>query len=268
MGWLEYADRFMHMVISKPADRIALVAGDGHPLLAQAVADALGIVPMPLAISAFADGESRIRLEGDVADQDVYILQPTSTPTNERLMTLALMADAARGAGAHRVTALLPYFGYARQDVRSQPGEPRSAQFAARLLRTAGVDRAVVLELHSPALESAFDMPLVHLRADEPMLAALRAWGLAQLTVVSPDAGGLKRAQRYAGALGAALAAVAKTRPAPDKAPRRSKYSATCADAPASWLTTWRAPAAPCSARAMHCFVLARRRYMRRSCMR
>lgn len=209
------------MVISKPTERIALVAGDGHPQLAQAVADALGIAPVALAISAFADGESRIRLEGDVPGTDLYILQPTSTPTNERLMTLALIADAARGAGARSVTALLPYFGYARQDVRSQPGEPRSAQFAARLLRAAGVDRAVVLELHSPALESAFDMPLIHHRADEPMLAALREWGLAQLTVVSPDAGGLKRAQRYAGALGAALAVVAKTRPAPDQAAAR-----------------------------------------------
>ncbi|MEX0959281.1 MAG: ribose-phosphate diphosphokinase, partial [Burkholderiales bacterium] len=116
------------------------------------------------------------------------------------------------------ITALLPYFGYARQDVRSQPGEPRSAQFAARLLRAAGIDRAVVLELHTPALESAFDMPFTHLLADEPMLAALRAWNLGQLTVVSPDAGGLKRAQRYAGALGASFAVVTKARPGPDAA--------------------------------------------------
>ncbi|MEX0959280.1 MAG: ribose-phosphate pyrophosphokinase-like domain-containing protein, partial [Burkholderiales bacterium] len=90
------------MVNSQPAERVALVAGDGHPQLARAVADALGIVPMPLVVSAFADGESRIRLEGEVLNADVYILQVTSTPTNERLMTLALTADAARGAGARR----------------------------------------------------------------------------------------------------------------------------------------------------------------------
>jgi ribose-phosphate pyrophosphokinase len=209
------------MAVSKPLCEIALVAGDGHPRLALAVADLLELAPMPLTISAFADGEARIRLEADPQDTDLYILQPTSTPTNERLMTLALIADAAGAAGARRITALLPYFGYARQDVRSQPGEPRSARFAARMLRSAGIDRAVVLELHSSALESAFDMPLVHLQADEPMLAALREWQLANLTVVSPDAGGLKRAQRYAGALGAALAVVGKTRPAPDQAAAR-----------------------------------------------
>ncbi len=197
---------------------IALVAGDGHPQLAEAVARLAGAVPIRASVTAFADGESRVRIEADVQDADTYIVQPTCTPTNERLMTLALMADAARGAGAARITAVLPYFGYARQDVTSNRGEPRSAQFAARLLRTAGIDRAVVLELHSPALESAFEMPLVHLRADEMMLAAVREWGIADLTIVSPDAGGLKRAQRYASMLETPVAVVAKTRPAPDVA--------------------------------------------------
>ena len=133
-------------------------------------------------------------------------------------MTLALLADAARGAGAKRVTAVVPYFGYARQDVRKSAGEPRSARLAARLLSTAGVDRMVVLELHSPALESAFDMPLVHLQADELMLPVIRAWGLQQLTVVSP---GRRRAQARAALrhrLAAPLAVVAKTRPRPDVA--------------------------------------------------
>ena len=182
------------------------------------VARLCGWTVIPAALGAFADGESRIRIEAEVEDADLYIVQPTSAPTNERLMTLALLADAARGAGAKRVTAVVPYFGYARQDVRKSGGEPRSARLAARLLSTAGVDRLVVLELHSPALESAFDMPLVHLQADELMLTVVRAWGLADLTVVSPDAGGLKRAQRYATSLAAPLAVVAKTRPRPDVA--------------------------------------------------
>jgi ribose-phosphate pyrophosphokinase len=202
--------------LQKPG--IALVGGDAHPALAQDVARLCAATVVPTMVSAFADGETRVRIEADVADADLYVVQPTSTPTNERLMTLALIADAARGAGAARVTAVVPYFGYARQDVRKGAGEPRSARVAARLLASSGVDRIVVLELHSPALESAFDLPVVQLEADELMLPVVRSWGVADLTVVSPDAGGLKRAQRYASALAAPLAAVAKTRPRADVA--------------------------------------------------
>jgi ribose-phosphate pyrophosphokinase len=197
---------------------IVLIAGDAHPQLADEIARLAGAVPIRASVSAFADGETRVRIDADVQDADTYIVQPTCTPTNERLMTLALMADAARCAGAARITAVLPYFGYARQDVMNTPGESRSAQFAARLLRTAGIDRTVVVDLHSPALESAFEMPLVHLRADELMVPVVREWGVSDLTIVSPDAGGLKRAQRYASMLAAPVAVVAKTRPAPDMA--------------------------------------------------
>jgi len=197
---------------------MALMAGDAHPELARAIARSMGTSLVPVSVSAFADGETRLRIEADVRDADLYILQPTSTPTNERLMTLALLADAARAAGAARITAVVPYFGYARQDVRKSPGEPRSAQLAGRILHCAGVERMVALELHSPALESAFEMPLVQLRADELMLPAIQSCGFFKLTIVSPDAGGLKRAQRYASALAAPLAVVAKTRPRADVA--------------------------------------------------
>jgi ribose-phosphate pyrophosphokinase len=197
---------------------IALVAGDAHPQLAREIARSLGTALVPVSVSAFADGETRVRIEAEVRDADLYIVQPTSAPTNERLMTLALIADAARAAGAARVTAVVPYFGYARQDVRKSPGEPRSAQLAARILHCAGVERMVALELHSPALESAFDMPLIHLHADELMLRAIRSWNIADLAIVAPDAGGLKRAQRYAAALAAPLAVIAKTRPGADVA--------------------------------------------------
>ncbi|MGB7542697.1 MAG: ribose-phosphate diphosphokinase, partial [Burkholderiales bacterium] len=114
------------------------------------------------------------------------------------------------------VTAVVPYFGYARQDVRKSAGEPRSAQLAARILRCAGIERIVALELHSPALEGAFEMPLIHLQADELMLPAIRSWNISDLAIVAPDAGGLKRAQRYAAALAAPLAVIAKTRPRAD----------------------------------------------------
>jgi ribose-phosphate pyrophosphokinase len=194
---------------------IAVIAGDANPQLAHEIARRAQVPLVPVSLSAFADGESRVRIEDEVRGKDLYIVQPTSAPTNERLVTLALLADAARGAGAGRVTALIPYFGYARQDVRHRPGEPRSARLAARILGAAGVERVIVLELHSPALESAFDMPLVQLRADELVLPGLRARGFA---IVSPDAGGLKRAQRYAMALDAPLAVVTKERPGADVA--------------------------------------------------
>ena len=197
---------------------MALIAGDAHPQLAQDIARLTQASLVPTSVSAFADGETRVRIEGDVQDADLYIVQPTSPPTNERLMTLALIADAARVAGAARVTAVVPYFGYARQDVRKSDGEPRSAQLAARILRTAGIDRLVALELHSAALESAFEIRLVHLQADELVLLVIRGWAIGDLTIVAPDAGGMKRAQRYAAALVAPLAVVAKGRPRPDVA--------------------------------------------------
>lgn len=195
-----------------------VIAGDGHPALAREVAGLCAASVVPAAVGAFADGESRVRIESDVSGADLYVVQPTSPPVNERLVTLALIVDAARAAGAARVTAVMPYFGYARQDVRKRSGEPRSAQMAVRILECAGVDRVVALELHSPALDSAFRVPLVHLEADEAALPLIRGWQIADPVVVSPDAGGLKRAQRYAGALGAGLAVVAKSRPRPDAA--------------------------------------------------
>jgi ribose-phosphate pyrophosphokinase len=195
-----------------------IVAGDAHPELARRIAETMGAALIPCAVSSFADGETRVRIEGEVRGRDLCIVQPTSPPVNERLMTLVLIADAARAAGAARLTAVIPYFGYARQDARKRPGEARSAQMAARLLECAGFDRLVALELHSPALDSAFRIPLTHVEADDAALPLILKWRLPELTVVSPDAGGLKRAQRYASALHAPLAVVAKSRPHPDAA--------------------------------------------------
>lgn len=205
------------MTVSR-ASPIKLISGDAHRILAEDLARELG-VPLELAeIAAFADGESRVRLGGDVRDADVYLLQSTSPPVNERLMNLALMIDAARAAGAARITALVPYFGYARQEQRGRSGEPRSAQVAAKLLASVGLDRLAILDLHAPALESALPMPATLIGCEELFAPAVKSWNLADLTVVSPDAGGMKRAQRFAGKLGAALAVVAKDRPRPDQA--------------------------------------------------
>ena len=191
-----------------------IVPGDAHPALARDIAQQAGVALAEVSVAAFADGETRVRLASPVRGSHAYIVQPTSAPTNERLVTLALLADAARAEGAARVTALIPYFGYARQDVR-RPGEARSAQLAARLLGAAGIDDAIVLELHSPALESAFPMPVAQLRADDLLLPVIKR---RSFTLVSPDAGGVKRAQRYALALGAPLAVVTKERTGTDVA--------------------------------------------------
>lgn len=197
---------------------LALLAGDAHPALAQAVAELCALPLVPATVATFADGETQVRLERDLADCDVFIVQPLAPPANERLMALALLADAARSAGAARITAVVPYFAYARQDVRKSQGEPRSARLVAEILRAAGVDRAVTLELHAPALESAFPIPVIHLSAESLVLPVLRDWQLENLTIVSPDAGGLKRAQRYATGLDAGLAVVTKARPQADAA--------------------------------------------------
>jgi ribose-phosphate pyrophosphokinase len=190
-----------------------LLAGDAHPGLAREISRQAGIAQAAVSIASFADGETRVRIEDDVRGAEVVIVQPLSAPANEHLVALTLIADAARAAGAARVSAVIPYFAYARQDVRKHPGEPRSAQLAARLLATAWIEHVIALELHSGALESAFPMPLVHLQADELLMPIAGSRGYA---IVSPDAGGLKRAQRYAAALGAPLAVVAKTRTGPD----------------------------------------------------
>lgn len=193
------------------------IGGDTHPRLAAEVARVAGCPLVSGCVSAFADGEARVRIQEDVTGADVYIVQPTPAPVGENLVKLALIADAARSGGAARVTAVIPYFGFARQDV-GRLGEPLSVQVAARILAAAGIDRAIVLELHSEASHSAFTMPLVHLLADVPILGWITGKHAAELAIVSPDAGGLKRAQRYAAALGVPLAVVAKARPGADQA--------------------------------------------------
>lgn len=196
----------------------AILIGNANPELGQAIGTLCDAGVVPLTVRAFADGETTVRIEADLRGSHVCIVQPTSPPTNVHLMELALIADAAKGAGARTITALVPYFGYARQDVRRIPGEPLSARLAGRILAAAGVDRLVVLELHSPALESAFSMALTHVQADEVVVPALHKWTLDAPVIVSPDAGGVKRAQRYAAALGAPLATVTKARPHADAA--------------------------------------------------
>jgi ribose-phosphate pyrophosphokinase len=193
-----------------------LLAGNAHPALAEDLARELEMPLLSAEIGAFADGETRLHVSQDVRDAIVLIVQPTYPPVNDHLMVLVLLADAVRAAGAARVIGIVPYFGYARQEQRTRSGDPRSAQVVGRLLGDVGLDHLVTLDLHAPALESALPMPATLLRAEEVFLPRVKNWGIRDLVVVSPDAGGLKRAQRYALALDARVAVVAKTRPQPD----------------------------------------------------
>lgn len=197
---------------------LKLISVGAHPTLAAELAGELGVPLAPMELTAFADGEGKVSLLSDLRDADVYLLQPTSPPVNDHLMHLALAVDAARAAGAWRVTAIVPYFGYARQEQRGRTGEPRSAQVVARLLAAVGLDRLVTLDLHAPALESAFPMPATLLGCEDLFVPLVKSWAIRDLAVVSPDAGGMKRAQRFAARLNAGLAVVAKERPQPDKA--------------------------------------------------
>jgi ribose-phosphate pyrophosphokinase len=169
-------------------------------------------------LTTFADGETRAKIGADVRNAVVLIVQPTSPPVNDHLIGLGLLADAAKAAGAERILAVVPYFGYSRQEQRSSVGEPRSARLAINLLGLAGIDHLITLDLHAPALESAFPMPATILPADELFVPVIQEWDLPALTIVAPDAGGMKRAQRIAGRLGAELAVIAKTRSGPDVA--------------------------------------------------
>ena len=197
-------------------ESVRVIAANAHPSLGDRVARELGMPPAGVEVGAFADGETRVRITEDVRGAEVIIVQATCPPVGEHLMMLALLVDAARAAGAARVIAVVPYFGYARQDRRDRRGDPRSAQVAGRLLAAVGVDHLITLDLHNPALESALPMPATLLDASEIILPQLIKWNVRDLVVVSPDAGGLKRAQRYANALKSRLAVVAKERPGTD----------------------------------------------------
>lgn len=205
------------MLLAHPVSA-KLLAGNSHPALADLLARELNMSLITPEAAEFADGETRIHIADDVRGAQVFIVQPTCTPVNDNLMKLALLADAAHAAGAIQVTAIVPYFGYARQDQRSRCGDPRSAQVAGRLFAAVGVNHLVTLDLHSPALESAMPMPVTMLHADDVFVARIKNWGIPNLLIVSPDAGGMKRAQRYAEALETSVAVIAKQRREPDVA--------------------------------------------------
>ena len=180
--------------------------------MANAICAYIGIELGKSTIKPFPDGETFIKIEENVRGEDVYIVQPTSPPTNHNLMELFIMMDAVRRASADRITAVLPFYGYARQDRKDQPRVPITAKLIANLLIAAGANRILTMDLHAQQIQGFFDIPVDHLYAAPVMYEYLRKKDLSDLVVVSPDVGGLKMAYAYSQTLEAGLAIVAKRR--------------------------------------------------------
>ncbi len=198
------------MLYSTPEMKI--VTGTAHPQLAGEIAKYLGVSVCDATVSSFPDGETFVKINENIRGRDVFIVQPTCPPTNQNLMELLIMVDAARRASAARITTVIPFFGYARQDRKDQPRVPITAKLVANLLVAAGVDRVLTMDLHAQQLQGFFDIPVDHLYALPVMLQHWRNLGLEDLVIVSPDVGGVKMASAYAQALGASLAIVVKRR--------------------------------------------------------
>jgi ribose-phosphate pyrophosphokinase len=190
---------------------LCIVAGTANPNLAEAVASGLGSVAMRSGLERFPDGEL-CPVVDPMRGDDVYVLQPTTPPVNEHLMELALLLDACRRAGSRRVTAVVPYFGYARQDRRSRPGQAIGARVAADILAAAGADRIVVVDPHSPGFEATCSIPVEVLTATSVLVTALRNREPGRSVVVAPDLGAVKLAERFAAAVGLPVAVVRKSR--------------------------------------------------------
>lgn len=189
-----------------------IVTGTAHPELAKAICAYLNVPLGDATVSSFPDGETFVKINENIRGRDVFIVQPTCPPTNQNLMELLILVDAARRASAARITAVIPFFGYARQDRKDQPRVPITAKLVANLLVAAGVHRVLTMDLHAQQLQGFFDIPVDHLYALPVMLQYLQRLDLKDLVVVSPDVGGVKMASAYAQALGASLAIVVKRR--------------------------------------------------------
>jgi len=171
-------------------------------------------------VTRFSDGEVRVKIDESIRGQDVFVIQPTCHPVNENLVELLVIIDAARRASAHRIIAVIPYYGYARQDKKDQPREPISARLVANLIETAGADRVISMDLHSGAAQGFFNIPVDHLSALKILCHAIQSRGFSpeDSVIVSPDVGGVARASEVAERLGFPLAIIAKRRPRPNQA--------------------------------------------------
>ncbi len=189
-----------------------IFCGTSNPPLAQAIAASIGVELGKCTVSSFPDGETFVKIEENVRGEDVFLVQSTSPPTNHHLMEMFIMMDALRRASASRITPVIPFYGYARQDRKDQPRVPITAKLVANLLVAAGANRVLTMDLHAQQIQGFFDIPVDHLYAAPVMYDYLKKKDLPDLVVVSPDVGGLKMAHAYSQVLEGGLAIVAKRR--------------------------------------------------------
>src|SRR3984893_17584180 len=193
-------------------DRLKIFTGNANPSLTGEICAALGLELAQAMVKQFSDGEIRIQIQENVRGADVFVIQPTCKPVDRSLMELLFMIQALKLASAERITAVLPYYGYARQDRKDKPRVPISAKLVAALLETAGANRVLTLDLHAAQIQGFFDIPVDHLFSMPVMIDYYRMLNIPDLTVVSPDAGGVERARAFAKRLNSPLAIIDKRR--------------------------------------------------------
>ncbi|MBE0535153.1 MAG: ribose-phosphate pyrophosphokinase [Phycisphaerae bacterium] len=191
---------------------VLIFGGTSNPKLTAAICECADLQPGSAKIETFPDTEKLIRLESDVRGNDCFVVQPTCAPVDANLMELLIFLDCLRRASAARVTAVIPYFGYARQDRKDAGRVPITAKLTANLIATAGADRVLAIDLHAKQLQGFFDIPMDHLTAEPVFLKYFRKKAIPDLTVVAPDVGNMKTASRYATALGGELVVIHKRR--------------------------------------------------------
>lgn len=193
-------------------------SGRAHPALTQEICDYLNLAPGDVSSYNFSDGEIFCQIGENVRGSDVFVVQPTSQPVNDNLMELLILLDAFKRSSAARITAVIPYYGYARQDKKDQPRVPITSKLIADLVSRAGADRVLTMDLHASQIQGFFDVPVDHLFAAPVFIDAVRQMEIPDLVIVSPDAGGVERARAVAKRLGTAIAIVDKRRTAPNEA--------------------------------------------------
>jgi ribose-phosphate pyrophosphokinase len=191
---------------------LKIFTGRAHPTLAQEISDRLDVPIGRASLYSFSDGENYVQIDENVRGADVFVIQPTCPPVNDNLMELLIMLDAFKRSSARRVTAVLPYYGYARQDRKDKPRVPITSKLVADLITAAGADRVLTLDLHASQIQGFFNIPVDHLFAAPVIVSHLKKLDMQDVTIVSPDAGGVERARAYAKRLGASLAIIDKRR--------------------------------------------------------
>lgn len=193
-----------------------LFGGTSNPVLTQEVCNYLGIEPGKITAKTFSDGETQIEIHENIRNRDVFVLQSTNTPVNDNIMQLLIIMDALKRASAKRITAIIPYYGYGRQDRKVKPRVPISAKLVADLITTAGADRVVSLDLHAGQIQGYFNIPVDNLFAAPLLLKYMKSHYNENVVIVSPDAGGVERARAFAKRLSATLAIIDKRRDSPN----------------------------------------------------